>query len=291
LQASCIPPQGQRERRDLTRDRTKLVQARSRAVNRVQGVLERANLKLAAVASDMLGVSGRAILAVLLEGRTDPATMAELAQGRLRSTIPLLEQAWTGLVRDHQRRLLAIHLAPSDFLDAPIEALSGEMRRCWATLSADDAPPRGHHEASAGCPEADPCPPDRPLTFTRAITLLDTLPGVDQRGAARGVAETGIDMARFGPASRLAVWAGVAPGHDASAGTPRLGRTRPGHQPLRTVLTPLAQAAARTKGTYLSALYHRLAARRGKKRAMVAVAHSMVVSAFHRRSRQEPYQD
>jgi transposase len=123
-QASCIPPQGQRERRDLTRDRTTWVQERRRAVNRVQGVLERANITLAAVASDMMGVSGRAILAVLIEGRTAPATMAELAKGRWRSKIPLLEQALTGLVRDHHRRLLAIPLAPIDVLDEPIEALS-----------------------------------------------------------------------------------------------------------------------------------------------------------------------
>ena len=133
--------------------------------------------------------------------------------------------------------------------------------------------------------------PHMPLTFTQAITLLDTIPGVDQRGAERWVAETGIDMTRFGTPARLAVWAGVAPGNDASAGKQRSGRTRPGNQPLRTVLTQLAHAAARTKGTYLSALYHRLAARRGKKRAIVAVAHSMVVSAFHMLSRHEPYQD
>jgi transposase len=291
LQASFIPPQGQRELRELTRYRTKLVQERSREVNRVQGVLERANIKLAAVASDIMGVSGRAILAVLIEGRTDPATMAELAKGRLRSKIPLLEQALTGLIRDHHRRMLAIQLAHIDFLDEQIEALSGEITRCLTELSAEDAPSLGRHDAGAGCPEADPRPPDMPLTFIRAIALLDTIPGVDQRGAERWVAETGIDMARFGTAARLAVWAGVAPGNDASAGKQRSGRTRPGNQPLRTVLTQLAHAAARTKGTYLSALYHRLAARRGKKRAIVAVAHSMVVSAFHMLSRQELYQD
>jgi transposase len=291
LQASFIPSAGQRELRDLTRYRTKLVQERSREVNRVQGVLERANIKLAAVASDIMGVSGRAILAVLIEGRTDPATMAELAKGRLRSKIPLLEQALTGLVRDHHRRMLAIQLAHIDFLDEQIEALSAEITRCLTDLSASNASPTGSDAAGAGRPEADPPPPHMPLTFTQAITLLDTIPGVDQRGAERWVAETGIDMTRFGTPARLAVWAGVAPGNDASAGKQRSGRTRPGNQPLRTVLTQLAHAAARTKGTYLSALYHRLAARRGKKRAIVAVAHSMVVSAFHMLSRHEPYQD
>jgi transposase len=291
LQASFIPPQGQWELGELTRYRTTLVQERSREVNRVHGVVERANIKLAAVASDMMGVSGRAILAVLIEGRTDPATMAELAKGRLQSKIPLLEQALTGLVRDHHRRMLAIQLAHIDFLDEPIEALSVEISRCLADLSASDASATGSDAAGADRPWADRRQPDMPLTFTQAITLLDTIPGVDKRGAERWVAETGIDMARFGTPARLAVWAGVAPGNDASAGRQRSGRTRPGNQPLRTVLTQLAHAAARTKGTYLSALYHRLAARRGKTRAIVAVAHSMVVSAFHRLSRNEPYQE
>ena len=291
LEASFIPSAGQRDLRDLTRYRTKLVQERSREVNRVQGVLERANIKLASVATDIRGVSGRAILAALIEGRTDPATMAELAKGRLRSKIPLLEQALTGLVREHHRRMLAIQLAHIDFLDEQIEALSAEITRCLTDLSASNAPPTGSDAAGAGRPEADPPPPHMPLTFTQAITLLDTIPGVDQRGAERWVAETGIDMTRFGTPARLAVWAGVAPGNDASAGKQRSGRTRPGNQPLRTVLTQLAHAAARTKGTYFSALYHRLAARRGKKRAIVAVAHSMVVSAFHMLSRHEPYQD
>jgi transposase len=126
LQASFIPPAGQRDLRDVTRYRTKLVQERSREVNRVQGVLERANMKLASVATDIMGVSGRAILAALVEGRADPATMAELAKRRLRSKIPLLEQALTGLVREHHRRLLAIQLAHIDFLDEQIDVLSAE---------------------------------------------------------------------------------------------------------------------------------------------------------------------
>jgi transposase len=129
------------------------------------------------------------------------------------------------------------------------------------------------------------------VTFTPALALLDIMPGVDQRGAEGWVAETGVDMARVGTASRRAAWAGVAPGHDARKGQQRSGRTRPGHQPLRTVLTQLAHAAARTKGISLSALYHCLAARRGRKRAIVAVAHAMVVRASHRFSRHELYQE
>jgi transposase len=289
--ASFIPAAGQRERRELTRYRTTLVPERSRAVNRVPGVWARAHLKLAAVAREMMGVSGRAILAVLLEGRTAPTTMAALANGRVRRKSPLLEQALTGLVREHQRRRLALQVAPLDVLDEQSEALRADITRCLPDLRASHAAPTGRAAAGAGRPEADPPPPALPLTCTPAITRLETMPGVDQRGAARGGAETGLARTRVGTPARLAVWAGVAPGHDASAGQQRSGRTRPGHQPRRTVRTPLAHAAARTKGTSLSALSHRLAARRGKTRAMVAVAQSMVVSAFHRLSRQEPYPD
>jgi hypothetical protein len=181
--------------------------------------------------------------------------LAAVAGRRLRRTIPLLEQALTGLVRDHhRRRLVAIQLALLEVVNEQSEALRGEIRRCLTELGTDDAPPLGRHEAGAGGPEADPRPPDMPMTCTRAIALLDTIAGVDQRGVERWVAETGIDMARVGTASRLAVWAGVAPGHAASAGQPQSGRTRPGIQPLRTVLTQLAHAAARPKETYLSAL-------------------------------------
>src|SRR5262245_14172725 len=136
LQASFIPPVAQRDLRDLTRYRTKLVQERTREVNRVQGVLERANIKLASVASDIMGVSGRAILAALIEGRAEPATLAELAKGRLRSKIPVLEQALTGLVRAHHRQLLALQLAHIDFLDEQIETLSADITRLLTEISA-----------------------------------------------------------------------------------------------------------------------------------------------------------
>jgi len=140
LQASFIPPQGQRDLRDLTRYRTKLVQERSREVNRVQGVLERANIKLASVATDIMGVSGRAMLEALIAGRTDAATMAELARGRMRTKLPMLEQALTGVVRAHHRRLLAIQLAHVDFLDEQIATLSEEIQHVLSTL-CPSAPP------------------------------------------------------------------------------------------------------------------------------------------------------
>jgi transposase len=290
LQASFIPPVAQRDLRDLTRYRTKLVQERAREVNRVQGVLERANIKLASVASDVLGVSGRAMLEALIAGQTDPAAMAALAKRRMRSKIPVLEQALTGTVRDHHRRLLTLQLAHIDFLDEQIKALNSAIASCLTTLNqetvADTAlstPARADVPAST-----EPLPP---LTFTQAVELLDTIPGVNQRGAEMIIAEIGIDMARFGTASRLAAWSGVAPGNDESAGKQRSGKTRKGNQVLRAGLTQLAHGAVRTKGTYVSALYRRLAARRGKRRAILAVAHSIMVSIFHMLTRNEPYRE
>jgi transposase len=291
LQASFIPPAGQRDLRDLTRYRTKLVQERGREVNRVQGVLERANIKLAAVATNIFGVSGRAILAALIEGQAAPATMAELAKGRLRNKVPLLEQALTGLVRDHHRRLLTIQLAHLDFLDEQIDALSAEIASVLTELSGGEPPSTQTDPSPPVEPTRAPAPPPSPLTFARAVSLLDTIPGVNQRGAELLVAEWGIDMTRFGTAQRLSAWSGVAPGNDESAGKQRSGTTRKGNRALRAGLTQLAHAAARTKRTYLSAVYHRLAARRGKKRAILAVAHAIVVSAFHMLSRNEPYRE
>jgi transposase len=289
LQASFIPPAGQRDLRDVTGYRTKLVQERSREVNRVQACWS------GPISSWRRW--RRTLWACPVVPcwppwwKATPAVLADLAKGRLRSKIPLLEQALTGLVREHHRRMLAIQLAHIDFLDEQIEALSGEITRCLTDLSAEEILPPPSASTAAADGAAEPAVPGAPLTFTRAITLLDTIPGADRRGAERWVAETGIDMARFGTAARLDAWVGVAPGNDESAGKQGSGRTRHGNQPLRTVLTQLAHAAAHTKGTYLSALYHRLAARRGRKLAIVAVAHSMVVSAFDMFERQEPYHE
>jgi transposase len=202
LRARFIPPRAPRDWRELTRDRTTWVQERRREVNRVQGVLARANGKLASVATAIMGVSARAILAALVEGRADPATMAELATRRMRSKMPLLEQAWTGLGRDHHRQWLALQLAHLDVLDEPIEALSAEMTRRLATLSTDAssvASPGAMGEASSA---ATPDAVDTPMTFARAVMLLDTIPRVNQRGGELLVAAWGIDMGRFGTAAR-----------------------------------------------------------------------------------------
>src|SRR5919202_2297174 len=290
LQASFIPPKGQRDVRDLTRYRTKLVQGRVREVNRVQGVLERANIKLASVIADIMGVSGRAMLEALIAGRVDPATMAALAKRRMRSKIPVLEQALTGIVHDHHRQLLAMQLAHIDFLDEQIETLNQAIEVSLRTLSGDAPSGEGRaplpSTSNGSPPVASPT-----LTFPRAVELLDTIPGIDQRGAEVIVTEIGIDMSRFETASRLAAWAGVAPGNDESAGKQRSGKTRKGNRALRAILTQLAHAAVRTKGSYLSALYQRLAARRGKQRAIIAVAHSMMKSIFYMLSRNAPYHE
>jgi transposase len=289
LPARFIPPQGQRARRDLTRYRTKLVQARNREVNRVQGVLERAHITLAAVATAVRGVSGRAILAALVDGQADPATRAAWAKGRRRRKRPRLEQALTGLVRDHHRQLLTRQLAPIDFLDDQIDTLSVEsMRRLTALGPGAPLATPGETAGTTGSMADTDTPP---MTCARAVTLLDTSAGGDQRGGERLVAAWGIDRGRVETAARGSAWRGVAPGQDESAGKRRSGKTRKGNRALRTGLTQVAHAAARTKGTYLSALSQRLAARRGKTRAIMAVAHAIVVSAFHMLSRNEPYHE
>jgi transposase len=202
----------------------------------------------------MMGVSARAIVAALVEGRADPATMAELAKRQMRRKSPRLEQALTGLVRDHPRQWLGLQLAPIDCLDEPIEALSAEIMRRLAARRGD-APlavsPGSTGEAGRG---AAPDAASAPMIFAGAVTLLDTIPEVNQRGGERLVAAWGLDRGRVGTAARLAAWSGVAPGNDESAGTQRSGKTCQGHQAVRTGLTQWAPAAARTKGTSLSAL-------------------------------------
>ena len=190
----------------------------------MQGVLERANIKLASVATDIMGVSARAILTALVEGRADPATMAELAKRRMRSKIPLLEQALTGLVRDHHRQLLAMQLAHIDFLDEQIEALSAEIMHRLAALSGDMLPVASPGPTGEADSAATPATADTSMTFARAVTLLDTIPGVNQRGGELLVAEWGIDMGRFGTDAPLAAWSGVAPGNNESTGKLRSGK-------------------------------------------------------------------
>jgi transposase len=258
--ASFIPPVAQRELRDLTRYRSTFSQARVTLINRVQKLLEEANIKLAAVASDIMGGSGRAILAALLTGHVDPQALAELAKGRLRSTRDQLASALEGRVKPHHRFGLTELLSQIDSLDETIARFEAQIQAI--------------------------CGP-----FEEAVALLDTIPGVARRPAEMIVAEIGTDMTRVPSADPLASWAGVAPGNHESAGKQASGKTRKGNRFLRTTLVQAAHAAARTRGTYLNAQYRRLAARRGKKRAILAVAHSMLVMAYYMIQRREPYHD
>lgn len=260
LKASFIPPEGQRELRELTRYRTSFVRERATLINRVQKVLESANIKLASVATDVMGISGRAMLAAIIAGEQAPAQMAELAKGRMREKREQLAQALEGRVKAHHRFVLTELLCQIDSLDETIARFDEEI--------------------------TEYCRP-----FEEAVELLDTIPGVARETAEIIVAEIGIDMSRFPTADHLASWAGVAPGNNESAGKRRSGKTRKGNRPLTTALTQAAQAAARTRGTYLSAQFHRLSGRRGKKRAIMAVAHSILVIAYHLIERKEPYHD
>jgi transposase len=287
LRASFIPPREQRDLRDLTRQRSKLVAERAAVVNRVQKVLEDANIKLASVATDVMGVSGRAMLRELIQGQTDPAALAELARGRLRNKRQALEQALTGRVQAHHRFLLAQHLTHIDFLDEQVEqfssAIAAQIER-MSVAPATSTPEPGSDEAGSAVQQ-------EPLTYAQAVELLDTIPGVNRWLAEVIVAEMGIDMSRFPSARHLASWSGLAPGNNESAGKRRSGKTPPGNQALRKGLVQAAHGASRTKNSYLKARYHRIAARRGKKRATVAVAHSILVSAYHMLLRHEPYHE
>lgn len=298
LKASFIPPAPQRDLRDLTRYRTTLVQERSRVVNRVQKLLEGANIKLSSVASNTLGVSGRAMLEALIEGQKDASQLADLAKGRLRNKKPELKQALTGFFRPHHGFLLRQLLVHLDFLDDQIDQISAKIVGHIETMSVPSEAPQTPSSGSSGSATdlsatslSATSAEAEPLLPSQAIALWDTIPGVDQTTAEGMVAELGVDMRRFPNDGHAAAWVGLAPGNNESAGKHYSGRTKKGNPALRRLLIQAAWAAARTKGTYLSALYHRLVPRRGKKRAIVAVAHSILTSAYHMASRRETYQE
>ena len=291
LRPSFIPPKPQRALRDLTRYRAKLVQERSRTVNRVQKLLEGANIKLGSVASDVMGVSGQAMMAELCKGQMSPQEMAQLARGTLRNKIPELEKALTGVVEAHHRFLLGKQLAHIDFLDEQVADISAEIARQLEEMSAPPHTPGEGDPSRSPTTASEPDDGVAPLTWTEAVVLLDTIPGVNVKTAESILAEMGLDMSRFPTADHLTAWAGVAPGNHESAGKRYSGRRRKGNRPLATTMVQAAWSAVRTKGTYLKSRYHRLAARRGKKRAIVGVARSMLVSIWHMLSYRQPYQE
>jgi transposase len=260
LRGSFVPDQEQRELRELTRYRTAKVRERAREVQRLQKTLEGANIKLSSVATDVTGKSARHMLAALVAGTEDAATLAELAEGRLRQKRPQLTKALAGRFGNHQRFLVAEQLAQLDFLDDTIARLSEEIA-------------------------------ERLRPFDAVLDQLDAIPGVGRRTAEVLLAELGTDMQRFPTAKHLASWAGMCPGNHQSAGKRHSGRTRPGNAALRATLVEAAQAAGRRKDTYLAAQFRRLAARRGKKRAAVAVGHTILVTAYYLLRDGTVYQD
>ena len=249
LRRSFVPEPAIRELRDVTRYRATLAQERATVANRIQKVLEDANMKLASVATDVLGQSGRSMWEAMVAGQQDPEQLAELARRRLRAKIPQLRAALPGRIQEHHRFLLRRLVEHLRFVESPIAELEEEMER-------------------------------RRGPFQEAVSRWTTIPGVEKIVAWSLVAEIGTRMEQFPSAQHLASWAGVCPGNHESAGKRRSGATPRGNPWLRRVLCQAAGPAARTKGTYLSAPFHRRAARRGRKRAIIAVAHSLLVIAY-----------
>lgn len=290
LKASFVPPKPQRELRELTRHRVGLVQDRARVVNQVQKVLESANLKLASVASDPLGVSGRTILEALIQGERDTAVLAELAKGRLRLKKKELEQALQGIVGQHHCFLLSQQLSHIDLLDEQIESVNEEVGRRLVSL-----------EPVAGLPATPPNTPSQEgatvgtdlgsLSWNEAVAILDTAPGINKTAAQAILAETGINMGQFPNDKHLTAWAGLAPGNNESGGKRYSGKTKAGNAALRRIMTQVAHAAVKTKDTYISAVYRRLMARRGKKRAITAVARKLLADIYYMLTRRQPYHE
>jgi len=250
LRGSFVPPVEIRQLRDLTRQRSQLVADRARVANRIQKVLEDANIKLASVATDILGVSGRAMLEAMIRGESDPELLADMAKRRLRAKLPQLRQALLGKVTDHHRFLLRTLLEQVDGVERLIASYNNRIEEEMAP-------------------------------FAQARDRLQTIPGVDRRTAECMIAELGVKMDQFPSEGHLASWAGLCSGMNESAGKKRSARTRKGSRWLRQTMVQAAWAASHTKTTYLNAHYRRLAARRGRKRALVALAHTLLGIVYH----------
>jgi len=260
LRGSFVPPQATRELRDLTRYRVSLAQEINRIANRIQKVLEDANIKLASVATDSLGASGRAMLEAMLKGEGDPARLAEMSKGLLRNKIPELKLALEGRMTEHHRFLLRQLCDHLRFTETKLSEIEQEIER-------------------------------RLRPFQDEVTRLCTIPGVNRVTAWGLLAEIGLNMDQFPSAAHLASWACLCPGNFESAGKRLSGKMRKGNVSLRRCLAQAAWAISMTKNNYLSALYRRIAARRGSKRAVMAVAHALLVIAYHMLKRKENYKE
>ncbi len=298
LRGSFIPPEPQRDLRDLTRQRTILVRERAEVVQRLQKVLEWANLKLAAVATDIVGVSARAMLEAIVDGQSDVTALAELARGRMRSKRAELERALAGRVREHHRFMLAKHLIHIDFLDEQIADFDAQLvahiqaQPPLPPASPTDGPGVEADVApAAAAAVAAGTPADAPLTWEAAIAIWDGIPGIGRRVAEQLVAELGVDMGQFPSAAHVASWAKLAPGNNVSAGKRYSSTIGKGNPWLRRTLIQAAHAAVKVKASYLAAFYQRLVARRGVKKAIVAVAHKLLTLAYTLLRKREPYQE
>jgi transposase len=260
LTASFVPPKPIRTLRNLTRYRKTQINDRQREAARLHKILEDTGIKLACVATNILGKSGRDMLDALVAGTTDPTVLAELARGQLRKKLPALREALEGRFDSEHALIVSQILAHLDFLDEAIDRLSAEIE-------------------------------ERIAPFARQRDLLMTIPGVKQRAAEVLIAEIGVDMTAFPTPKHLASWGGLCPGNDQSAGKRRSGKTRKGSKWLRATLTESANAAARTKNTYLSAQYQRLRGRRGHSKAITAVGHSILTAAWHMLQTGELYRE
>jgi transposase len=262
LRSSFVPPRLQRELRDLTRQRAQLSSEHTRVVNRIHKTLEDTNIKLGAVASDIMGKSGRAMLGALLAGERNPRKLADLAEGRLRGKIPQLQAALEGHLTDHHCFMLRRLLDHLQYVEEQIAAFSARIEECL-----------------------------RPFVDEKAMQRLDEIPGVNRRTVENVVAEIGTDMKWFPDEHHLSSWAGMSPGNEESAGKRTRRRTTKGNRWLRRALTEAAWAAGHTKDSYLGAQYRRLAPRRGKKRALIAVGHSILVIFYQLLKAEVAYQD
>lgn len=258
IQGSFIPNRDQRELREIVRYRRSIIEERTREINRLQKVLEGGNIKLSSVASNVLGVSGRNMLEAMINGETDPSVLANLAQKKLKAKKEQLKLALEGRLGPHQLLMLEKQLSHIDYLNEMIDELDEEIDKRMAPFEED-------------------------------LRLLDTIPGVGKRTAEQILAEIGTDMSRFPTAGHLCSWSGMTPGHDESAGKKKSAKTRKGNKKLRSALVEAARAAARKKDSYLAAQYYRIAARRGKNRAAIAVGHTILTIVYILLTRRQEY--
>lgn len=293
LRPSFVPPAPQRALRDLTRQRTHLIQERASVVNRMQKVLECANIKLASVVTDITGVSARAMLQALVDGQTDVSALAQLAKGRLRSKLAELEQALRGTLEPHHAFMISQHLALLDVFDEQISAFDTRIQTAIEGTRSEPPPADGANDPTQrlNAEATEATRPSAPDGAWSAQTILDAIPGIGLRVAETILAELGTDMSRFPDSAHVSSWAGLAPGQHESAGKRKRTRIRDGNKYLRSALIQAAWAAVKQADTFLAAFYRRLVGRRGKKKAIVALAHKILVIIYTLLKTGEVYQE